>query len=152
MPRENLNVQVNGTEPVSIDEVRAILSGPPLLVGYHGTRALSKVLRKGLRVNRTGLGCRHICLSPAPELAAMFAFGEDAAVLQVDLEGLGIPSFIGNEARSHVNISPDRLTVIEREIIPSFMSPVDPVTVYAPVQNHPHCWPYLTSGRRWLRG
>jgi hypothetical protein len=137
-------------EPISVEEVRAILSGPPSIVGYHGTKALSEVLRNGLRVDRVRLRCRHVCLSPTPELAAMFAFGDDAGVLRVDLGELGVPPFVGNEARSHVDISPDRLAVVDGEIVPTLEGHIDPAKAYGPVRNHPHCWPYLRSGRELL--
>ena len=140
---------MNEPEPISVEEVWAILRGPPVSVGYHGTKALSEVLAIGLRVDRTRMpACRHICLSPTLELAAVFAYGvQDGGVLHVDLTGLDVPPFSGHEARCHVDISPDRLSLVTDPIEPSMARHLEPARAYGPIPNHPHCWPYLESGR-----
>jgi hypothetical protein len=53
------------------------------VVGYHGTKQLSTVLRDGLCVPAyEGWGCRigHVCIAETPEIAAAFALGPDDGV------------------------------------------------------------------------
>jgi hypothetical protein len=65
-----------------------------MVVGYHGTKQLSTVLREGLRRPAyKGWGCRigHVCIAETPEIAAALALGPDAGVVTVRLDGLAYP-------------------------------------------------------------
>jgi hypothetical protein len=129
-----------------------------MLIGYHGTRAVSQVLRDGLSTAACrSQACKHICFSSTPELAAMFAIDADGAmcpdggiVIVDNLEEFGVPEFVGNEARTHVDIPPERVRLLETTVVPSMDGHVDPGLAYPPVNNHPHCWERLPSGRKAL--
>lgn len=113
--------------------------------GYHGTKDIDAVLREGLRVDACRPGpCRHICVSDWPEVAA--AFGD---VVVVELDGL-VDEIIGGEARIHVDVPAERISRFTDPVVPSLAKHLDPYWAYPAVRNHPHCWPYLPTGREAL--
>jgi hypothetical protein len=112
------------------------------VIGYHGTKNLSLVLREGLRVQPyQGWGCPlgHVCISPTPELAASYALGPDAGIVTVNLDGLDLPAemFVGSEMRLHHDVEPERLQVFTEPVIASDAEHVDPGKTS--LGQHPTC-------------
>jgi hypothetical protein len=113
------------------------------VIGYHGTKQLSSVLREGLRVPAyEGWGCRigHVCFSSTPEIAAAFALGTDAGIVTVRLDGLDLPEegFHGGEMRLHQDVPRERLELFTEPVIPSLAGHLDPATS-TPEGQHPTC-------------
>jgi hypothetical protein len=118
------------------------------MIGFHATHvdAIEVILAEGLRVDQAQLGCKHVCFAETAESAKYTMQvvrgipGASIRVLQVDVTGLGVDDFIGGEARVHDDVSPDRITLLDRDIIAQRDGWFDPFYAFPSVGNHPHCW------------
>lgn len=131
---------------------------PGVLIGYHGSKQLDRVLREGLVIRhdwRDG-GCPfgHICIADRPEIAAAMV-DPGTSILRVDLAGLDLPEegFVGGELRLHHDVEPERLSLVGRKVAPSLAGHVDPYHGY-PLRQHPTCvrlmslqWAHRALGR-----